>query len=286
MIKHQDITLKITGTAKVSCLPDWHWDCRYRSFDDFDFWCVLDGKGRMHVDGKTYDLSGGDCFMLYPGINFYADNSPEAPLTVVYTHFDILEGERKISSLVESPMPGFYRKAPDQYFFNSLLNRMLENWYSNTPRKAALWLHAAISELAAPRGRNDIRNPDSPLANAAQLLYRKINEYPESSYSLKKTARFNGSCPEHFSRVFKKVAGISFREAVTNAKIKRAELLLDSSGYSITQIAEIIGFGDIYHFSKFFKKHRKLSPGKFRKRTCYTGPRIPCGRALLNGSVF
>lgn len=264
MIFYRDYDYVINSAGKVFCRPDWQWDCR-TSFKDFDLWCILDGRGKMNTGGKTYILSGGDCFLLYPGMRFFADNEPEEPLTVVYVHFDIFRNGRKVNSLKESPLPDFYRKVSNVLFFNSLLQKMLGYWYRNDTDNAVLWLVAALCEAGGDTEENPLEKGSSPLTEAARHLYRRINEHPEENYFLRKIARKCGTCPEHFSRIFKKNANCSFREAVTSSKVKRAELLLDSTDYSITKISEILGFGDIYQFSKLFKKQTGVSPSAMRK---------------------
>jgi AraC-like DNA-binding protein len=40
---------------------------------------------------------------------------------------------------------------------------------------------------------------------------------------------------------------------------------LNSTDYSVTKISEILGFGDIYQFSKLFKKQTGVSPSTIRR---------------------
>jgi AraC-like DNA-binding protein/mannose-6-phosphate isomerase-like protein (cupin superfamily) len=264
MIFFRDYDFAMNSAGKVFCRPDWQWDCQ-TAFKDFDLWCILDGHGKMTTGGKTYKLSGGDCFLLYPGIRFFADNVPEEPLTVVYAHFDVFKGGRKIITLKESPLPEFHRKISNVLFFGSVLQKMLGYWYRNDMDNAKLWLAAALCEAGGDTEESGIENASNPLTETVRHLYKRINEHPEEKYSLRKIARNCGTCPEHFSRIFKKNTNCSFREAVTASKIKRAELLLSSTDYSVTKISEILGFGDIYQFSSLFKKQTGVSPSTMRR---------------------
>lgn len=47
---------------------------------------------------------------------------------------------------------------------------------------------------------------------------------------------------------------------------KRAALLLKDGSYSVTEIADILGFESVSYFSRFFKKHTGLSPARYKKR--------------------
>ena len=255
----------LVSAGKVFCRPDWLWDSRKPRLRDFDLWCILGGRGTMQTGNHTYELSAGDFFLLYPNIRFYAENDPDDPMVVVFAHFDIFRNGEKIMLLKDSPVPDFHRRMPNLLFFDSLLQRMVEQWLQNEPDKAELWLAAALSEIA--HGRKDSEKPggDSALTEIVRRVYRQINAQPEQKYSLRKLARKHGACPEHFSRTFTKANGCSFRAAVTGAKLRHAKLLLTSTNYSITAIAEILGFGSVYHFSKLFKKQTGHPPTEFRK---------------------
>ncbi|MCC7300691.1 MAG: AraC family transcriptional regulator [Verrucomicrobia bacterium] len=260
----KDYNFAMNSAGKVFCRPGWQWDCR-TALKDFDLWCILGGQGEMTVEKETYKLSQGDCFLLHPGIQFFADNKPEEPLTVVYTHFDIFKDGRKISALKESPLPDFHRKIQNVLFFESLLQKMLGCWYRNDTDNAILWLSAALCEAGDDTEEKTTGNKSNSLTETAKDLYKTINEHPEEKYSLRKIAKNCGTCPEHFSRIFKKSTNCSFREAVTASKIRRAELLLSSTDYSVTKVSEILGFGDIYQFSKLFKKQTGMSPSTIRR---------------------
>jgi len=48
--------------------------------------------------------------------------------------------------------------------------------------------------------------------------------------------------------------------------MEKAARLLRSSQLEIKQIASLLGYDDIFHFSKLFKNHYQVPPGKFRGR--------------------
>ena len=58
----------------------------------------------------------------------------------------------------------------------------------------------------------------------------------------------------------------SFQELLINERIQRAQTLLSASPSSIAEIAEACGFGDVYYFSRAFKKRTGLPPGQYRKQ--------------------
>ena len=60
--------------------------------------------------------------------------------------------------------------------------------------------------------------------------------------------------------------GISPKAYLNKLKLQKACSLLQSGGYSISDVAKNVGFNDVLVFSRFFSKHMHLSPSAYRKK--------------------
>ncbi|MHB8130663.1 MAG: AraC family transcriptional regulator [Mobilitalea sp.] len=103
--------------------------------------------------------------------------------------------------------------------------------------------------------------------------YKKINEIAEyishnyqRSISLADISQdfYISKC--YLSRIFKEITGFTVNEYINIVRIKKAQQLLENTKYSITQIAELIGYDSITYFEKVFKKYIELSPLKYRTK--------------------
>jgi len=68
-----------------------------------------------------------------------------------------------------------------------------------------------------------------------------------------------------FYNLFQKEYGVSplaYRDALL---LRRATLLLRDGTFSVTEIAETLGFESVSYFSRFFKKHKGISPSGYIK---------------------
>ncbi len=70
----------------------------------------------------------------------------------------------------------------------------------------------------------------------------------------------------HLSSEFKKHFDCAPVEYLIRLRMREAVHLLPDINLNITQIAERVGYEDIYHFSRLFKRHCGLSPMAMRKR--------------------
>ncbi len=103
--------------------------------------------------------------------------------------------------------------------------------------------------------------------------YRKINEIAEyithnyqHNISLADIAQRFYISKSYLSRIYKEVTGFTVNEYINIVRIKKAQQMLESTDYSITQIAEQIGYDSITYFEKVFKKYIEQSPLKYRKK--------------------
>ncbi len=74
--------------------------------------------------------------------------------------------------------------------------------------------------------------------------------------------------PNYFSTVISSKTAMTAHGLIQRKLLAEAEALLLGSSMSVKQIAYRLGYNDATNFSKFFKKHRSLSPALYRK----TGP--------------
>ncbi|MFD2673357.1 helix-turn-helix transcriptional regulator [Marinicrinis sediminis] len=68
----------------------------------------------------------------------------------------------------------------------------------------------------------------------------------------------------HYSRLFQKQIGIGFKEFVMQKRIMRAKRLLDQ-GDSVTDTCYCVGYNDLTHFSRVFKRLVGVTPSAYRR---------------------
>lgn len=79
---------------------------------------------------------------------------------------------------------------------------------------------------------------------------------------------------DYFSRLFFKYTGQRPLSYLHEKRIERAQYLIATTNLSLIEIAEKIGFENLPHFSKIFKKVTSLTPGEYKKQNglMYTTP--------------
>lgn len=102
-----------------------------------------------------------------------------------------------------------------------------------------------------------------------QGIVREIKKYTETNYrdelSLDTIAKKFFISKFQLCRLFKKETGINYWDFVTRVRMEKALLLLANTELKSYEIAFMVGYDDICHFSTLFKKFYGKSPKQYRK---------------------
>ena len=69
----------------------------------------------------------------------------------------------------------------------------------------------------------------------------------------------------YISKYIKEKSGETFQDVLRIERLKRAKTLLKDTGKSIEKIAEEIGYDNVEHFNRLFKKTYGMTPVQYRK---------------------
>ncbi len=91
-----------------------------------------------------------------------------------------------------------------------------------------------------------------------------IDVYQEHNVTLVSMAERLQIHPSYLSKIFKQETGESFSEHLIKKKMNSAKQLLKTTNKKVYEIAGSIGYKDVAHFTKLFKKTFGVSPTEYR----------------------
>ncbi len=100
---------------------------------------------------------------------------------------------------------------------------------------------------------------------AVHKAARFIQEHYWENISLSQVARQVGMSKFVLSRKFKAVMEASFRKYLLHFRVMKARDLLQMGQYSVSEVAQMVGFGDLPRFDKVFKYSFGVSPSAYRR---------------------
>lgn len=75
----------------------------------------------------------------------------------------------------------------------------------------------------------------------------------------------------HLSKLLNKHTGKTFSDLLNGARMDKSKELLTDPSLRICDVAEMVGFQDLAHFSRVFKKMEGMSAGEYRNTYCGAG---------------
>jgi two-component system response regulator YesN len=91
-----------------------------------------------------------------------------------------------------------------------------------------------------------------------------LRSQPSSRPSLQDLAESVHLSAAHFSRLFRQETGTSFRTYCVQARMDRARGLLVDTSFSVSQVAQLLGYSDYRLFARQFADRHGRSPSVWR----------------------
>ncbi|MGN1053254.1 MAG: AraC family transcriptional regulator [Candidatus Scatosoma sp.] len=229
---------------------------------------IYQGTGMFTVQNiKTkmeMRLSAGTIFAIYKNDSVLYQSFPDDPFHYFWFSFDGEEAEKIMEYI------GFSRTQPILHLQNP--DKIFHVWHTllkNTCGESRYVSLYEVLKLIETLRQNVVSTKKDVLSKTQNEIFLRaenyINENINNNIRVSDLVAHLNIDRSHFSKIFKKQFGVPPQVYIRNLKLRKAEYLLRYTSYSITTIAESLGFPDIYCFSKLFKKQYRTSPFQFRK---------------------
>lgn len=221
----------------------------------------------MQAGGHDYPCVAGDCFLLRMNEPCHGWHHPNQPLTVVWIVF------RGLPKLIfrhgAGTVPPIHRRLSALPLFTELLERAIRAYHSDaiTRGRGQDWLDAALAVLAEEDEKPRDNGPAAEQHQKILELCERIRRAPGQPFSVAELAAHAHYSPDHFARLFHHFTGESPRRFITRTRIEAACALLTMSSQTASEIAATLGFVDMAHFSREFKRHIGVSPRTYRHQS-------------------
>ena len=110
-------------------------------------------------------------------------------------------------------------------------------------------------------------NMDQPRTNHAaeiEAVIARMHRQVGKVESITTLAEQTGLSESRFRLLFRELTGCSVTHYQNRLRIQAARDLLASGHFAVGEVAEELGFRDVYYFSRLFKKFTGLTPSQCR----------------------
>lgn len=264
------------------------WQYPVHTHPMFEINIVLQGQQQMIVGGRPFTQQSGDILFIRPGVQHSSlgvDSGSE--MTYYCLHFDIddLTLRRALMTMDvvclsgDTPELQSIRLALDKIISATILSEARDPQMGRlVTLNASLQLFTALSgwvlaetpsaSLAALPG---VTENTIALANAIEGLLQESVFTAAATGSrgggIEGIAAQLGYSPNHCNRAFQQIYGLSPRQYLSDLIIRHAKLMLLDNTLTVETIAHRLGYRDVSHFSKQFKRWTGLPPMGYRRLT-------------------
>lgn len=237
---------------------------------DYQLIYIASGKAHFVFDEIDHTLCPGHMILYCPHIPqhyiYYGRDVPE----VYWVHFT----GSAVSSILKKH--GLFTKTAVLYTGTSpeyprLFRQMIQELQTCPPSFEDLTslLFEQIL-LLAHRHSSGSFTMNTQLQEEMEAAVEYFNENFYKPMNIAQYARTHNMSISWFIRSFKQYTGMPPIQYVTSVRIANAQTLLESSDYTVKEIAAVTGYDNPLYFSRLFKKYTGTSPIQYRKDSAAT----------------
>jgi len=257
---------------------------------DYRLFYLYDGKGSIIVQNEKFDPSRGSLLYFKPGTGYRIVSDKDDPLVFIGVNFDFtldkmkanvpvpprkatVFDENELIDLVHfTDMETMNRPVhlKNMQVFESYLLEMV-NEYSMKKLYYSQRINGLFLALIIEFTRSACSQNTSPFTSLDTI--DQILRFIHDNYDRQITTRDSGSRFNFHANYINKLmvlhTGTSLHQYLINFRISKSIHLMQTTSKTISEIAYEVGFKDVNHFSKAFKKKMGESPKSFKSHAVF-----------------
>lgn len=237
---------------------------------------LLQGSMEIIEDGIYYQIMPHQLFFLKSGVHHWGEKSFEQGSSWYYAHFYCEEPSEEMDELPENV---FYdtkvcldRTANEKYIvipkladctgtdrIRSYFEKLIEAHVHGNIPQASVRLWQILLEST-----QSVREKDVEGIYVRQIR-EYINRYYIDGFTSGDIEQVCGLSYKYAGTLFKNAIGQTIKEYQNTLRLRKAEQLLAMTDKSVTEIARLTGYSDVFYFSKIFHREKGCTPRDYRK---------------------
>jgi AraC-like DNA-binding protein/quercetin dioxygenase-like cupin family protein len=260
-------TAEVLWTARYDYDPGWV--LKVHSHEFFQAVYLVAGAGTLTLDGTQYPLEPCHVFVASPGVT----HGLKASTRVRTLDMKFNVRNRALASALRAIMP-LYCAADSS--IRRLFERIWQEGDGQQPlyrEMCALYLLEfllRLQRISPPRkAATPVSRTETEVARADMLtgtVMSFVSEHIAEPLTVRRLADELGCSERSLRQHLHNLLGVSPMEYVTHFRIDRAKSLIRESDCALKEVASMVGFRSIHHFTRVFHRVTGMSPGAWRER--------------------
>ena len=232
---------------------------------DNDKLLLKQGEAFFHKPNEHHNIHTDDDFANSVIITFECKSKPLVNLSGKIINFDEYE-KSLLNKIINEAKISYGNKLNELYFIKMAKKPhapfAAEQIIRNCIELLIISLIRRMQDASVPLvGMSVNTNSDKIVEGVRSLLQERLNT--ASSINLNDISYRLGFSKSYIKDRFKKKTGSSIIQYYIELKIDKAKKLLSQQKYTVSEIADILGFSSVYYFSRQFKSQTDMSPTEY-----------------------
>ncbi len=275
------------------------WKNKSRKIYDHEFLYCLKGRAYIIIESIQYEITPNTLVLIKPNKAHSLWMDEDNPADILWIHFDFIyrNDMQNLSKLLtnsngvqyKESLPWSHYLRSDPLFENGFVfpeimkikhpaSLEVENIFKRiikiTSEAKGMWqldcriellklLRIIIKDVSDVNLKNDMHKGEKQ--KIALIVADYIHKNYQRKLMLGEIAEVLNLHEDYVGKIFKKETGECFTLYANRFRVQRAKELMIATELSIDNISELVGFSDVYYFTKVMKKIEGITPGVWRK---------------------
>lgn len=240
---------EIISIAEFDEENSYQWTCNHKNYDGF---LIALTNGFIIINDKKYPLEYGTIALLYKGDKF----------AIKYEKRHSIACDFLYDPLIIFPKTSRISHCSKQQI-NTLLEiiRLWQTQIWESKFICRIHIMLFLSEIFK-QNREYTNNIDEDVKTVIQYIHENFKH----NFTMNDLQKISALSPSQLRSKFLNQIGYTIIEYRDSLRLHLAKEFLQNGLLNITEIASELGYCDVYHFSKFFKKQTGMPPKAFAKK--------------------
>lgn len=263
--KKRDLRILSAGTYQLHTwprLPTW----RPRGRVDWQLIYISAGEGHFILDGTEVIVPAGNMVLYQPKQEQHYHFLGKDQSQYWFVHFS----GRQVKNILRQcqiPLDGYILHTGLSFEYEQLFRQMRDELLECSwgYEEMLVWLLRALFVKMHRRMSEDATKESGFVRDEMERAKEYFLKHYNEEINIEQYAASRNMSTSWFGKSFSAAVGKSPKQFILDLRILNAQMLLETSDGTVSEIARIVGYENSLYFSRLFRRVKGVSPTKYRQ---------------------
>lgn len=245
---------------------DKQWQSMLHTHSFTEFFYIIAGQGRFLIEGISWRVKSDDLIVINPNVMHTEFNDGEEDLEYIALGIDGLFFQTEDGRNSPCSLYNLKNYRTDLLFYMKTIIQELHQRNSGYQEICQHLINTFMLFILRYTKVNITAATSDRTSRECKFIEQYLDEHFSENITLETLSNLTYMNKYYIVHAFKKYKGISPISYLINRRIAEAKRLLETTNYSVSKVAQSIGFSSQSYFSQVFRKELGLTPLQYRKQ--------------------